>query len=202
MRSTRVKVALMLTASLLLLSGCAKMDAAAIIGDVEIPLSTVQTSIDDIIRERGEIDTTGSELPTGEAIVQSQAQFHISITLLDELAKQFGIEITQTEIDAERARIVEQVGGEEALARALVGAVIAQEDFTKYIIASRIYERLGQTLVSQGVAQGDVANAQQELIVQKASELSVTLNPRYGVWDEGTASVQSGDSNGAITNQD
>lgn len=202
MRSTRVKLALTILASLLLLTGCAKMDAAAIIGDVEIPLATVQTSIDDVIRERSEIDTTGAELPSGEELVKSQAQFHISLVLLDELAKQFGIEVTQSDIDAERANIVEQVGGEEALDRALVGAVIAQADFDKYIIASKIYEQIGQILVSQGVAQEELGSAQQALIVKKASELSVTLNPRYGVWEESTASVQVGDGNGAVTNQE
>lgn len=202
MRSIRVKVALMLTASLFLLTGCAKMDAAAIIGDVEIPLATVQASIDDIVSERGEIDRSGSELPIGEALVQSQAQFHITIVLLDELAKQFGIEITETEIDAERASIVEQVGGEEALSLALVGAVIAQQDFKKYIIASKIYERLGEILLSQGIAEADLGSARQSLIADKAKELSVTLNPRYGTWDQSTASVQSGgNSNGAVSGQ-
>lgn len=200
MRNVRAKVILMLGASLLLLSGCAKMDAAAIIGDVEIPLSTIQTSIDSVITERAEVDTSGMEFPTEEALVQSQAQFHITVVLLDELAKEFGIEISKTDIDAEREYIVDQVGGEENLNRALAGAVIAQEDFETYIVASKIYERLGEILLAQGIAQEEVPNAQQALLVKKAGELSVTVNPRYGVWDESTASLQSGgDSNGAVT---
>lgn len=200
MLNLRTKVALMLGASLLLLSGCAKMDAAAIVGDVEIPLSTVQSSIDEVIKERGEVDTSGMNLPTDEALVQSQAQFHITVVLLDELAKEFGIDISKTEIDAERQYIIKQVGGEENLSRALAGAVIAQNDFQTYIVASKIYQRLGEILVSQGVAQEEVPTAQQALLVKKAGELSVTVNPRYGVWDESTASIQSGgDSNGAVT---
>lgn len=200
MRNVRFKAVLMLGASLLLLSGCAKMDAAAIIGDVEIPLSTVQTSVDSVITERGEVDTSGMEFPTEEALVQSQAQFHITVVLLDELAKEFGIEISKTDIDAEREYIVNQIGGEENLNRALAGAVIAQEDFETYIVASKIYERLGEILASQGIAQEEVPTAQQALLVKKAGELSVTVNPRYGVWDESTASLQSGgDSNGAVT---
>ncbi len=176
------------------------MDAAAIIGDVEIPLSTIQTSVDSVITERAEVDTSGMEFPTEEALVQSQAQFHITVVLLDELAKEFGIEISKTDIDAEREYIVDQVGGEENLNRALAGAVIAQEDFETYIGASTIYERLGEILLAQGIAQEEVPNAQQALLVKKAGELSVTVNPRYGVWDESTASLQSGgDSNGAVT---
>jgi hypothetical protein len=202
MRNVRFKVLLMLGASLLLLAGCSKMDAAAIVGDVEIPLSTVQTSVDSVITERGEVDTSGMEFPTEEALVQSQAQFHITVVLLDELAKEFGIEISKTDIDAEREYIINQVGGEENLNRALAGAVIAQDDFETYIIASKIYERLGEILVSQGIAQEEVPTAQQALLVKKAGELSVTVNPRYGVWDESTASLQTGgDSNGAVTDK-
>jgi len=202
MRNLRMKVALLIGASLLLLTGCAKMDAAAIIGDVEIPLATVQTSIDDVIRERGEVDTTGMEFPTEEQLVQSQAQFHITLVILEELGKQFGIEISKTDIDAERQSIISQVGGEDQLARALAGAVIAQADFEKYIIASKTYQRIGEILVGQGIAAEEVPNAQQALIVKKAKELSVTVNPRYGVWDAATASLQSGgDSNGAVDDQ-
>ena len=202
MRNVRVKVILMLGASLLLLSGCAKMDAAAIVGDVEIPLSTVQTSVDSVITERGEVDTSGMDFPTEEALVQSQAQFHITVVLLDELAKEFGIEISKTDIDSEREYIINQVGGEENLNRALAGAVIAQDDFETYIIASKIYERLGEILASQGIAQEEIPTAQQALLVKKAGELSVTVNPRYGVWDQSTASLQSGgDSNGAVTDK-
>lgn len=175
------------------------MDAAAIIGDVEIPISTVQTSIEDVMRERSTVDTVGMELPIEDFLARSQVQFHISVTLLDELAKQFGIEVTQTAIDAEYEYILGQVGGEEGLPQALVGANIARSDFEKYIVASKIYEGLGQSLFNQGIAQEEIPDAQQALIVQKAAELSVTLNPRYGVWDAATATVRAGgDSNGAV----
>lgn len=198
-----MKLVALIGAGLLLLTGCSKMDAAAIIGDVEIPLSTVQTSIDDVIRERAEVDTTGMEFPTEDQLVQSQAQFHITLALLEELGKEFGIEVSKTDIDAERENIISQVGGEEQLARALAGAVIAQADFEKYIIASKIYQRIGEILVGQGIAEEEVPNAQQALIVKKAKELSVTVNPRYGLWDESTASLQAGgDSNGAVTDKE
>lgn len=200
MRSVRVKLVLLLGSAILLLSGCAKMDAAAIIGDVEIPISTVQTSIEDVMKERGQVDTTGMELPIEDFLARSQIQFHISTTILDELAKQFGIEVTQTAIDAEYQFIIEQIGGEEALPEALAGANIARSDLESYIVASKIYERLGEALVAQGIQQEEISEALQALLVEKARELTVTLNPRYGVWDEATATVKAGgDSNGAVT---
>lgn len=200
MRSVRVKLVLLLGSAILLLSGCAKMDAAAIIGDVEIPIATVQTSIEDVMKERGQVDTSGMELPIEDFLARSQIQFHISTTILNELAKQFGIEVTQTAIDAEYQFIIEQIGGEEALPEALAGANIARSDLESYIVASKIYERLGEALVAQGIQQEEISEALQALLVQKARELTVTLNPRYGVWDEATATVKAGgDSNGAVT---
>lgn len=200
MRSVRVKLVLLLGSAILLLSGCAKMDAAAIIGDVEIPISTVQTSIEDVMKERGEVDTSGMELPIEDFLARSQIQFHISTAILDELAKQFGIEVTQTAIDAEYQFIIEQIGGEEALPEALAGANIARSDLESYIVASKIYERLGEALVAQGIQEEEISEALQALLVEKARELTVTLNPRYGVWDEATATVKAGgDSNGAVT---
>jgi hypothetical protein len=119
------------------------------------------------------------------------------------LAKEFGIEITQTAIDAEYQYIIEQLGGEEGLPGALVGANIARVDLDKYIVASKIYERVGEALLAQGISREDLASAQQSLLVKKAEELSVTLNPRYGVWDAATATVKpGGDSNGAVTSQE
>lgn len=202
MRRARVWLVLLAGSALLLLTGCAKMDAAAIIGDVEIPLSTVQTSIEDVIRERGEVDTAGLELPIEDFLARSQIQFHISVVLLDELAKEFGIEISQTVIDAEYQYILDQVGGEDGLPEALVGANIARGDFEKYIMASKIYERLGESLLTQGVPQEELASAQQSLFVKKAEELSVTLNPRYGVWDPATATVKQERNSGGITTED
>ena len=200
MKSVRVKLVLLLGSAILLLSGCAKMDAAAIIGDVEIPIATVQTSIEDVMKERGQVDTSGMELPIEDFLARSQIQFHISTTILNELAKQFGIEVTQTAIDAEYQFIIEQIGGEEALPEALAGANIARSDLESYIVASKIYERLGEALVAQGIQQEEISEALQALLVEKARELTVTLNPRYGVWDEATATVKAGgDSNGAVT---
>lgn len=203
MGRARVSLLLLLGSALLLLSGCAKMDAAAIIGDTEISINTVQTSIEDVIRERGEVEETGLDLPVADFLARSQVQFHISAAILDELAKQFGIEVTQTAIDAEYRYILQQVGGEEGLPRALVGANIARADLNRYIAASTIYQRLGESLGEQGFPDDQIADELQSLIVEKARELSVTLNPRYGLWDATNATVVAGgDSNGAVTDQE
>lgn len=187
---------------LLLLAGCAKMDAAAVIGDSEISLETVQKSITSVLDERKLVDTSAMDLATGDYLTRTQAQFHISVVLLQEIADEYGIDITKTDIELEYQRVVKQVGGEEGLPMALVGASIAQDDFRTYIKTALIYQRLAQALVAQGIAEEQVGSAQQSLIVAKAEELGVVLNPRFGIWDKENATIQpGGDSNGAVNNE-
>jgi len=194
----RVALIAPLLSLVLILSGCSKMSAAAIIGDQEISLTTIQNSVDSIIAERALVDTAGLDLPEDQLLVVSQAQFHITVELLKKIGDQFGINISKTDVSNEREFIIEQLGGAEALPRALVGAVIAIEDLDLYILASSIYEQIGQILLSQGVAEADLPQAQQLLLVDKAAELKVTLNPRYGIWDAKTASIQPTSGNDAV----
>lgn len=190
-------------ALLLLLTGCAKMDAAAVVGDSEITLETVQKSITAVLEERKLVDTSQMDLASGDYLSRTQAQFHISVVLLQEIADEYGIEITNSDIEFEYQRVVQQVGGEEGLPMALAGASIAKDDFRTYIKTALIYQRLAQALVAQGIPQEQVGSAQQSLIVAKAEELGVVLNPRFGLWDKENATIQpGGDSNGAVQNQE
>lgn len=188
---------------LLLLAGCAKMDAAAVIGDSEITLETIQTSITSVLEERKLVDTSSMDLATGDYLTRTQAQFHISVVLLQEIADEYGIDITNTDIELEYQRVVQQVGGEEGLPMALAGASIAKDDFRTYIKTALIYQKLAEALVAQGIPQEQVGSAQQSLIVAKAEELGVVLNPRFGIWDKENATIQpGGDSNGAVENKE
>ena len=188
---------------LLFLTGCAKMDAAAVIGDSEISLETIQKSITAVLDERKLVDTSSMELATGDYLTRTQAQFHISVVLLQGIADEYGIEITNSDIEFEYQRVVQQVGGEEGLPMALVGASIAKDDFRTYIKTALIYQKLAEALIAQGVPQEQVGSAQQSLIVAKAEELGVLLNPRFGIWNRENATIQpGGDSNGAVSTQE
>ena len=188
---------------LLFLTGCAKMDAAAVIGDSEISLETIQKSITAVLDERKLVDTSSMELATGDYLTRTQAQFHISVVLLQGIADEYGIEITNSDIEFEYQRVVQQVGGEEGLPKALVGASIAKDDFRTYIKTALIYQKLAEALIAQGVPQEQVGSAQQSLIVAKAEELGVLLNPRFGIWNRENATIQpGGDSNGAVSTQE
>ena len=194
------KILAIVAATALLLTGCSQVGAAATVGDTKITQATVQGSIDSILAERAKIDTTEMQLETGEALNRGQLRFHLLSALLRELGTELKITVSKAEVDTRRASIVEQVGGLTALPTALVSAGIAPEDLDAYIEAISLSDKISQTLVASGVIQDEVGTEIQKLIVVKAKQLGVTVNPRYGSWDEEIADIVASDpASSAVT---
>ena len=186
-----------------LLAGCSQIGAAATVGDTKITQALVQGSIDSILSERSKVDTSQMQLETGAALNLSQLRFHLLGTLLGELGQELEINVTKAEIDTRRASILEQVGGEAGLPNALVNAGIAPQDLDRYIQAVAYSDKISQKLVAAGVTEDQLGIEIQKLVVAKAKEIGVTVNPRYGKWDPITADVVAADSaESAVTPSD
>lgn len=177
-----------------LLAGCSQVGAAATVGSTKITQATVQGSIDAILSERAKVDTSQMQLETGPTLNVSQLRFHLLGTLLRELGQELELNVTKAEIDTRRASIIDQVGGETALPTALVNAGIAPQDLDRYIEAIAYSDKIGQKLVAAGVTEDQLGTEIQKLVVAKAKEIGVTVNPRYGKWDATTADVVPADS--------
>ena len=177
-----------------LLAGCSQVGAAATVGDTKITQATVQASVDAILSERAKVDTTQMQLETGSTLNVSQLRFHLLGTLLRELGQELKLNVTKAEIDSRRASIVDQVGGEAALPNALVNAGIAPQDLDRYIEAIAYSDKISQKLTAAGVTEDQLGLEIQKLVVAKAKEIGVTVNPRYGKWDATTADVVAADS--------
>jgi hypothetical protein len=186
--------ALVAVAATLVLTGCSQVGAAATVGDTKITQATVQGSIDAILSERAKVDTTQMQLETGESLNRGQLRFHLLSQLLREVGKELKLEVSKAEIDTRRASILEQVGGAASLPTALVNAGIAPADLDTYIEAISFSDKIGQKLVAAGVTEDQVGTELQKLVVAKAKELGVTVNPRYGKWDATIADVVAADS--------
>ncbi len=193
-------LALVAVATTLLLTGCSQVGSAATIGSTKITQATVQGSIDAILAARQGVDTSQMQLETGEILNRGQLRFHLLTALLLEVGKEIKLSVSKAEIDARRQGIIDQVGGEEALPNALVGAGIAPNDFDKYIEAILISDKITQTLTAAGVTEADMGAQISKIVVAKAKELGVTVNPRYGKWDATVADVVASDAAGtAVT---
>jgi hypothetical protein len=177
-----------------LLAGCSQVGAAATVGDTKITQATVQGSVDAILSERAKVDTSQMQLETGASLNVSQLRFHLLSTLLRELGKELKVTVTKAEIDTRRASIIDQVGGEASLPTALVNAGIAPNDLDEYIEAIAYSDKISQKLTAAGVTEDQLGQEIQKLVVAKAKEIGVTVNPRYGKWDATTADVVAADS--------
>ena len=185
------KIVAVLGAGLLLfVTGCStsSTNAAATIGKTVIPISTLQGTVSEIIKERSKVDTEGLTLAVGEELNVNSIRFHIISVLFDDIAEKIKIKVTDSDLAARRADILKQIGGEERLPLSLVGAQIAPQDFERYIRTVVLAEKLGEALKANGDTSTD-GSGLQRLIVGMANEQKVVINPRYGVWDYASGNV-------------
>ena len=182
-------LAVLTIASALLLTGCSQSNEAAIVGDFKITQTELQSSIDSVVAERTEVDTSQMQLETGEELNRGQLRFKILMHTFDEIAKELKIEVTSSEITAKKSELIQSVGGEAELPKNLVNAAIAKQDFDAYVRAIVISEQISAALAASGVPEAEVSSRVGELLSAKTKSLGVTVNPRYGVWDNEVGDV-------------
>ena len=190
----------LIVASGLFLAGCSNMSSAATIGGTEISMKMVEDSIAEILAERAKTDTSQMQLETGDALNRSQLQFLITNRIIEEVAIEDKITITQAEVDAYRATVIKNVGGEASLPNVLVNATLAPSNIVDILRRDLIIAKLSQAAVSSGLSEADANTAVQQLVIEKAKSLKIVINPKFGKWNEATAQIEAADAtNGAVT---
>ena len=185
-------------ASALLLSGCSNVNMAAKVGKKEITTKEVQTSINNILRERAKFDTSqNANIAKGAQLNISVLQFHLYSALFDAIAAGAKIPVTDGDIAKERAALIAQVGAEDKLPVALANASIATEDFPRYLRSIVIVAKLKQALVAAGDTSTD-GSGLQKVIVAAGKREGVVINPRYGAWDAEAGTIKQAAANPAI----
>ena len=197
MNNVKKIVAVLGAGLLILVTGCSSSNSAATVGKTEIPLKTLQGTVNEIIEERNKVETTGLTLAKGAELNVNAVRFHVISVLFDDIAERIKVKITDAEIAARRADIVLQVGGEDRIAFSLVGAQIAPRDFERYIRTVLLAEKLGEALKANGDTSTDGSGIQ-KLIVGMGKEEKVKINPRYGVWNYETGNVDPVVDNAAV----
>ena len=165
------------------LTACGSSAIEASVGSDKVTVSDVTTSVNNILAERKKADTTGMNLPTGDALALNELNFHLIAYLLADTAAQNGVTITPAEIAARRASIVSQVGSEKNLPKALVGANIASADFPMYLRTILYDEGLAKKVQAQGVSAAQTQSALEKLVSIVGAKLKVKVDPKYGIWD-------------------
>jgi len=184
----------------LLLTSCSSMNSAITIGDKEFSISDIQKPVDEVLRDRKKVDTSQMQLPEADELLRNQAQFYIVGILLDRIAVDKKLSVTNADIAARRTEILSQVGGEAELPKALVGASLAQSNLDAYLKILIISEKLSKDIILSGVSSEQAAEEVNKIVVALAKKLGVKVNPKYGTWNPETASIESGDiTDGAVT---
>jgi len=181
----------------LVLTACSGQSSAASIGDTEVPLSTVQDTINEILKERNKVETEDLTLAAGVELNTNAIRFHVISVIFDDIAEKIEMTVTDAELAARREDIISQIGSEDGLAFALVGAQIAPQDFERYIRTVLLAEKIGAALESQGETAADGSGIQ-NLIIAMGKEQKVDINPRYGSWDYETGNIAPPADNEAI----
>ena len=186
--------------AIVVLTGCSQVGSGVSIGDTEVSSAQIQKYVDEILTERSKVDTAEMELDTGAVLIRTQAQFQIISTILDQIISDKKISVTPADVAARRAGIVNQVGGEAQMPRALVAAGLAPSNFDKYLKIILISERLNDLVLAEGATEQSAGDAVTKLVTDAANKLGVTVNSRYGKWNASTATIDEADNtDGAVT---
>ena len=184
----------------LVLTSCSSMNSGITIGDKEFSTNDIQKPVDEVLRDRKIVDTSEMQLPEADELLRNQAQFYIVGVLLDRIATDKNLSITNADIAARRTEILSQVGGEAELPKALVSASLAQSNLDAYLKILIISEKLSKDIILSGVSSEQAAEEVNKIVVAVAKKLGVKVNPKYGKWNPATASIESGDlTDGAVT---
>lgn len=186
----------------LLLTGCSQMNSAATVGDVEITLEELQSQVDSILAQRETVDTSQMQLETGDALTRNQLSFLISNILIDEIAKDAEIEIAKSELEAYKLEIYQNIGGEEMLPSVLVNAAIAPESLDAVLKRDLILRKISSAAQEAGSDDAAINQLIEGLVSEKANNLKIVINPRYGIWDSKSfAVVPSEPAGDAVTDK-
>jgi hypothetical protein len=186
--------------SLATLTACGQANSAVTLGDINISQTEFQKSVDTLLSEREGVDVSQMQLQSGGDLNRSQLRFMIITTVFDEIAKELKLDVTKTEVTTTAQELINQSGGEEALATNLVAAQIASINFDRYVRAIIISDKLTAALQASGISEEEVGTRISELVTAKGKELGITVNPRYGTWDHESGDIIATDSaDGAVT---
>ncbi len=180
----RVLVAAVLGA-VLVLSACGGQQpgSAATLGDSRITEQQLTAQVQEIFTAQGlPVDTADATLTS------STLGRMIVIDLVDALAEDQGIVITQGRIDEQIASYIAQAGDQPSMEATFVQQGVAPSQIESVIRLNLQAQDLGVKLDPSGTAESQGA-AVFAAVTALSDELEVTTSPRFGTWDPATLQV-------------
>ncbi len=182
----RIVAAGLAVVSILTLSGCGQVrtgTAATVEGEV-IPIERVQSVAQSLIQAGGaQVDPADAQRITLGRMIFSK--------VLARAAHSLGVEATPSDVKAKREQIEQFLGGPEQVRQALIQENVAPD------YADQVFRDLAVSeAISERLVPGDGEEVRQErdqrfnqLLVQTSKDTEITVNPRFGRWDETTGTI-------------
>ncbi|HEV8023701.1 MAG TPA: SurA N-terminal domain-containing protein [Candidatus Nanopelagicales bacterium] len=168
-----------LAAAGLLVTGCGDVSpgAAAVVGDDRISERELTEQVEQVLIAQGRPVDSSSQ-----ALVVTTLDRMITTSLVEQLAEQEGIEVTQGELDATLANYAEASGGQEAFEEALVQQDLAPDDIPEIIRVNILAQKISFELDPQGSPESQSA-AIFNAVTAFSEQVGTEVSPRYGTWD-------------------
>ena len=185
------------------LAGCGQISEGIQVGQTKVSVSQIQKSIDEILKERKTVDTSQMQLLFGADLARSQAQLEIRSLVIDQVAQDKQVQITQSDLEQRKSQIEKRLSDQGAtLKTALVGASLGSSNLDKFLKIILVSEKLSDQLKAAGIPDAQLESEVSKIMGQTSKNLKVNVNPRYGKWNFETASIEAVDNTlGAVVNR-
>lgn len=202
-KSVQKKNLVFILVAAFVLTACGQISEGIQVGDTKVSVSQIQKSIDEILKERKGVDTSQMQLLLGAELARSQAQLEVISLVVDQVAKDKQIQITNADLVGRKTEIEKRLADQGAdLKSALVGAGLGSSNLDKYLKIILVSEKVSDQLKAAGTPDAQIESEVSKIIGQTSQTLKVKVNPRYGKWNSQTASIDAADNTlGAVVNR-
>ena len=170
----------------LVLSGCASSIStsgtdngsdAAVVGNAHIANSQLEADVSAVLTAEGKPTNTSDA-----SLVSQTLNWLVVSELLEQVAVDNDIVVTQGDIDRERANEVQSAGSEAALQDAYLKQQVAPEQINDRIRFALLAQKIAAK-IAPGQTSDAATTALITTVVAKSNALDPKVNPRYGSWD-------------------
>lgn len=163
----------------LTLTGCgaATSGAAAVVGDTRISEQTLTSAVQEVL-----VAQKKSPNAADAALTSAVLGRLVTSELVNLLAANKGVAVTQGAIDSTLQGYVQQAGGEAQVQDILLQRNVAPSQVESFVRTNVLAQLLGQELAPTADSQGQ-SDAVVAAIIETSLQVGTEVSPRYGTWE-------------------
>lgn len=163
----------------LTLTGCgaATAGAAAVVGDTRISEQTLTSTVQEVLVAQKKSPNTSDAALTSAVLGRL-----VTSELVNLLATEKGVTVTQGAIDSTLQGYVQQAGGEAQVQDILLQRNVAPTQIESFVRTNVLAQMLGQALAPTADIQGQ-SDAVVAAIIETSMVVGTEVSPRFGTWD-------------------